>query len=106
MIETMKPGSVIVDMAIESGGNVEGSKLEEEVKTDNEVRIIGFGNLPSRVCAHASLMYSNNLTNLVEMFWDDEQKTFNLNMEDEIIKGCLVTHQGEIVHELITASLP
>ena len=101
MIDKMKPGSVIVDMAVESGGNVEGSKLEEEVKTDNEVRIIGFGNLPSRVCAHASLMYSNNLTNFVEMFWNDEEKKFNLNTEDEIIKGCLVTHGGQIVHELL-----
>ncbi len=101
MIDEMKPGSVIVDMAVESGGNVEGSKLEEEVKTDNEIRIIGFGNLPSRVCAHASLMYSNNLTNFVEMFWNDEEKKFNLNTEDEIIKGCLVTHGGQIVHDLL-----
>ncbi len=101
MINEMKPGSVIIDMAVETGGNVEGSKLEEEIKTHNEVRIVGFGNLPSRVCAHASLMYSNNLTNLIEMFWNDEEKKFDLKTEDEIIKGCLVTHNGEIVHELL-----
>lgn len=100
MIDQMKPGSVIVDMAVESGGNVEGSKLDEEVDI-NGVRVIGLGNLPGRVAAHASQMYSNNLTNLIETFWDTEQKTFNLNLEDDIIKGCLITHQGASVNEAL-----
>jgi len=101
MIQQMKSGSIIVDMAVESGGNVEGSKLDEEIITDNGVRIIGLGNLPGHVAVHASQMYSSNLTSLLETFWDAEQKTFNLNLDDEIIKGCLITHQGQIVNEML-----
>jgi len=101
MIDQMKAGSVIVDMAVESGGNVEGSKVDEEVMTDNGVRIIGLGNLPGRVAIHASQMYSSNLTNLIESYWDAEQKVFTLNPEDETIKGCLITHNGEVVNEMI-----
>ena len=100
MVAAMKPGSVIVDMAVESGGNVEGSTLDAEVEV-NGVRIIGLGNLPGHVAVHASQMYSSNLTNLLESYWDAEQKTFKLNPEDEIIKGCLITHGGQIVNETI-----
>lgn len=98
MVARMQPGSVIVDMAVESGGNVEGSKLDQEAEI-NGVRIIGLGNLPGRVAVNASQMYSNNLTNLIESFWSAEQKTFALDTANEIIKGCLVTHQGQIVNE-------
>ena len=98
MVAQMKPGSVIVDMAVESGGNVEGSKLDEEVIL-NGVHISGLGNLPGRVAVHASQMYSANLHNFIEEYWDKEAKMFKLNLEDEIIKGCLVTHQGQIVNE-------
>ena len=101
MIDQMKPGSVIIDMAVESGGNVEGSKLDEEVITDNGVMIVGLGNMPSKVCVHATHMYSSNLTNLITSYWNEDQKAFVLNPEDEIIKGCLLTHKGEIVHEMI-----
>ncbi len=101
MVAQMKSGSIVVDMAVESGGNVEGSKANEEVITANGVRIIGLGNLPSRVAVHASQMYSNNLANLIEHFWDKEQKTLKLDVADEIIKGCLITHQGQIINEQI-----
>lgn len=97
MVRQMKPGTVVVDLAVESGGNVEGSKLNEEVVM-NGVRIIGLGNLPGRVAVHASQMYSSNLVNLIESYWDKDQKTFKLNLEDEIIKECLITHQGKIVN--------
>ncbi len=100
MVAKMKPGSIIVDMAVESGGNVEGSRVDEEVDV-NGVRILGLGNLPGRVAVHASQMYSSNLVNFVETFWDTEAKTFNLKLEDDIIKGCLITHNGEIVSEVI-----
>jgi NAD(P) transhydrogenase subunit alpha len=100
MIAGMKPGSVIVDMAVESGGNVEGSKLDEEVEI-NGVRIIGLGNLPGKVAENASQMYSTNLHNLLEEYWDKDAKTFQLKLDDEIIKGCLVTHNGEICHPLL-----
>ena len=100
MIKEMKPGSLIVDLAVETGGNVEGSKLGEEVEVDG-VRIIGLENLPGHVAVHASQMYSSNLGNLIGEFWDDESKAFKLDLEDEIIKGCLVTHQGNIFSETV-----
>ncbi|MBL7176534.1 MAG: Re/Si-specific NAD(P)(+) transhydrogenase subunit alpha [Desulfobacteraceae bacterium] len=100
MITGMKPGSVIVDMAVESGGNVEGSNVDEEVEV-NGVRIIGLGNLPGRVAFNASQMYSANLCNMIEHFWDDEAKSFRLDLEDEIIAGCLITHEKQIVNEVI-----
>ena len=101
IIAQMKPGTIIVDMAVESGGNVEGSKLNEEVVTSNGVRILGMGNLPGRVAVHASQMYSANLHNLLEEYWDKDSKTFKINLEDEIIKGALITHQGQIINEMV-----
>jgi NAD(P) transhydrogenase subunit alpha len=101
MVAQMKPGSIIIDMAVETGGNVEGSKVNEEVVTPNGVRIIGLGNLPGKVAVHASQMYSANLHNLIEEYWDKDAKTFNLNIEDEIIKGALITHQGAVVNEMV-----
>ena len=100
MVEAMKPGSVVVDMAVESGGNVEGSKLDQVVEVGG-VKIIGQGNLPSEVARNASEMYSNNLFNLVSEFWDEEQKTLVLDPEDEIIKSCLITQGGDVINETI-----
>lgn len=100
MIAQMKPGSIVVDMAVESGGNVEGSKLDEEIEI-NGVKIIGLGNLPARVAVPASQMYSANLTNLIESFWNTDTKTFNLDQTHEVIQGCLITHAGEIVNQRI-----
>ncbi len=99
MVAQMQPGSIIVDMAVESGGNVEGSKLNEEIVTENGVKIIGLGNLPGRVAVHASQVYSANLHNLIEEYWNKDTKQFDLNTEDDIIKGCLITHKGQIIHE-------
>jgi len=101
MIAQMKPGTIIVDMAVESGGNVEGSKLNEEVITANGVRILGMGNLPGRVAVHASQVYSTNLHNLLEEYWDNESNAFKINLEDEIIKGALITHLGSVVNEMV-----
>jgi H+-translocating NAD(P) transhydrogenase subunit alpha len=101
IIAQMKPGTIIVDMAVESGGNVEGSKVNEEVVTSHGVRILGMGNLPGRVAVHASQVYSTNLHNLLEEYWDKETQTFKINLEDEIIKGALITHQGQIVNEMV-----
>ncbi len=100
MVEAMKPGSVVIDMAVESGGNVEGSKLNEKVDI-NGVTVIGQGNLPSIVCRDASTMYASNLFNLVREYWDDEAKSFTLDLEDDIVKGCLITDGGQIVNETI-----
>ncbi len=100
MIEGMRPGSIIVDMAVESGGNVEGSEKGKEVDVHG-VRIIGFTNLAGRVPKHASQMYSTNLGNLVEELWDKEEKTLRIDPENEILRGCLITRGGEICNERI-----
>jgi H+-translocating NAD(P) transhydrogenase subunit alpha len=100
MVRGMSKGSVIVDLAVEGGGNVDGSQMDKEIDLDG-VRIIGLGNLPGRVTVHASQMFSSNLYNLVEEFWNDEEKRIDLNLEDEIVKGCVITHQGKIVNEMI-----
>ena len=100
MVEAMKPGGVIVDMAVGSGGNVEGSVPDETVVV-NGVSIIGVANLPSETAQDASQMYSSNLFNLVTEYWNEETKTFNLNLEDDILKECVITHDGEIVNTAI-----
>lgn len=97
MVNGMAPGSVVVDLAVESGGNVEGAELGKEIEI-NGVKIIGLANLPGLVPVAASQMYSANLTNFVEHFWKKETKRFALNLEDEILKGCLLTHGGQIVN--------
>ena len=100
MVEAMQPGSVIVDMAAETGGNVEGSVAGQEVLV-NGVAIIGQGNWPNYVCRNASQMYSSNLYNMLNEYWDEENKSFVLNAGNDIIKGCLITHGGAIVNETI-----
>ncbi len=100
MISEMKKGSVIVDMAAESGGNVEGSVAGETVEIDG-VTIIGDGNWTNFVAKDASVMYSSNLFNLIDQFWDQEEKSFKLDFENEILKGCVITHGGEIVNGMI-----
>lgn len=100
MIRGMAKGSVLVDLAVATGGNVAGSQPDEEVDM-NGVRIIGLANLPGEVAVNASQMFSSNLHALVDEFWNEEEKRFILDFEDEIIKGCVITHKGEIVNEVI-----
>ena len=100
MVAAMRPGSVVVDMAVESGGNVEGSVLNEVIDVGG-VKIVGLGNLPSDVSRHASDMYSANLVNLLEEFWDAEERTLNLDPDDEIAAGCVIARDGRIVNETI-----
>lgn len=95
MIAAMKKGSVVVDLAAEGGGNVEGVVPGEETIIQG-VRIMGFENMPGRVAVHASQMYSRNLLNFILEYWDDEKKVMELPLDDEIIQGCLVTHKHEI----------
>jgi NAD(P) transhydrogenase subunit alpha len=100
MIEGMAPGSVIVDMAAETGGNVEGSVPNETVEWSG-VTIIGKGNLAGEVARDASQMYSSNLFNLVEDNWHEEQNVFAVDFDDDILPGCIITHAGEVVNETI-----
>jgi NAD(P) transhydrogenase subunit alpha len=101
MVRAMPGGSVIVDGAVETGGNVAGSRLDEEIDVGG-VLIIGLGNLPGRVAVHASQMFSSNVFNLINEFWDTRERRFQLSFDDEIIKGCVITHQGKIVNEAIS----
>ncbi len=100
MIEGMTAGSVIVDMAAESGGNVEGSEPGRDTVI-NGVKVIGAANLAGQVPVAASQMYASNLVNLVEHFWDAESKAFKLDREDEIIQGALLTFDGAIVNKTL-----
>ena len=102
MLDAMKSGAVVVDLAVETGGNVEGV-VYDQVTNRNGAKIIGIANLPGRVPLHASQVYAANLVNLIEEFWDKKEKTFVLKLDDEIIKGCLVTHGGKIVNEKLIA---
>ena len=100
MIEGMRPGSVIVDMAVESGGNVEGSVAGEVVEV-NGVKIVGQSNLPGEVANNASQMYSNNLTNLLQEFWNEESGALDLDPEDDIVMSCVITRSGSVVNEAL-----
>ena len=100
MVAGMRAGSVIVDMAAETGGNVEGSVAGETVVV-NDVTIIGDGNWANMVARDASQMYSSNLYNLVDEFWDEEANALQVNFDDDILQGCVITHSGEIVNETI-----
>jgi NAD(P) transhydrogenase subunit alpha len=103
MVKQMKPGSIVVDTAIETGGNVECAKYGEELEI-GAVKIIGFANLPGRVAANASEMYSNNMGAFVEHFWDKGANAFHMDITNDILKGCVITHAGKICNEMIQAA--
>ena len=97
MVESMKPGSIIVDMAVERGGNCELSKFGETVE-HNGVRIHGPANLAGEVAVNASSLYAKNLLNFLDPLIEKGADTLKINWDDEIIKGTAVTHDGKIVH--------
>jgi len=96
-VASMKPGSVIVDLAVEQGGNVEGSRVGEVVVTKNGVSIVGYANLPGRIAADASNLYARNLFAFVGLLLKDG--AIAPDLEDEILKAALVTHGGAVVHD-------
>ncbi|VAV99297.1 NAD(P) transhydrogenase alpha subunit [hydrothermal vent metagenome] len=101
MVQSMKPGSVIIDLAVESGGNCELSQAGKTI-LESGVKIIGHYNVPSRVATDASALYSRNLLNFITPLMDSESKTLNIDWEDEIITGTLLTKDGVITHERLT----
>ncbi len=105
MIKAMKSGSVLVDMAVERGGNIEGSKDNKVITTDG-VKIIGYSNLPGRLAAESSTLYARNLYNLVDLVFDADKKTLNIDLTDDIIKGSLITHDGKTIHPDFTSAKP
>jgi NAD(P) transhydrogenase subunit alpha len=95
----MKPGSVIVDLASEAGGNCELTQPGESITTDNGVIVNGPLNLPSRMAEHASQLYAKNVQSLLELMTDKETQALKLDFDDEIVAGACITRGGEIVHE-------
>ncbi len=102
MVQRMRPGSVVVDLAIETGGNVECAEFDKVVEV-NGVRVFGYANMPSRAAIPASEMYSNNIGSLVEHLWNKERSGIVIDPADELLRGCLITHEGRVVNQTIKA---
>ncbi|WP_158768713.1 NAD(P) transhydrogenase subunit alpha [Paraglaciecola sp. L1A13] len=100
-IASMRPGSVIVDMAAETGGNVQGSVSGETVSIHG-VNVIGTGAWANGVAKHATQMYASNLYNLISEFWSKDDNRFALDINDEVQSGCIITYQGKVVNAMIS----
>ncbi|MBO9458342.1 Re/Si-specific NAD(P)(+) transhydrogenase subunit alpha [Labrenzia sp. R5_0] len=96
MVKAMKPGSVIVDLAAERGGNAEGTVKDEKVVTENGVTIIGYTDFPSRMAAQSSTLYATNIRHMLTDLTPEKDGQIVHNMEDDVIRGATVTHEGEI----------
>ena len=105
MVAVMKPGSVIVDLAVEQGGNVEGSRLGEVAVSANGVRIVGHANVPSRIAVDASQLYAKNLLNFLAVLIDKD-KALKIDTADEIVKATLLTKDGAVVHPQLAGAAP
>ena len=103
MVRSMKPGSVIYDLAAETGGNVEGSRPGETVEVGG-VKIVGARNIASRVAPAASILYAKNLLNFVQLLVDPKTKELTINTDDELVRGTLLTRDGQLVHEALKAA--
>ncbi len=103
MLDAMAPGSVVVDLAVETGGNVEGSVVGREVVTERGVRILGDVVMEGSVAHHASQVLAANFAAWITHFWDVAAKTLKLDPADEILRGCLLTHGGSVVHPQFAA---
>jgi NAD(P) transhydrogenase subunit alpha len=97
MVASMKPGSVLVDLAVESGGNVEGSRPGEIVDLEG-VRIVGHTNVASRLAPATSSLYARNLFNFASLLIDPATKELVINLDDDLVKGTLITKDGKVVH--------
>ena len=98
MVASMKPGSVIVDLAVERGGNVEGAVAGKVVTTKNDVRIVGHLNMAGRIAASASLLYARNLYAFLETLVDKAGKQIAVKADDELVRATMLTQDGKVVH--------
>jgi len=103
MLKDMKPGAIVVDLAVEAGGNCEGSELGK-VATKHGVKIVGYANVPSRVAVDASALYARNLLQLVGLLIDKESKQLKIDWEDEIVRGVCLTRDGKVVNPALAQS--
>jgi NAD(P) transhydrogenase subunit alpha len=97
MVKSMKPGSVLIDLAVERGGNVEGV-ISGQTTEVNSVKIVGIPNLAGRVAASASSLYSKNLLSFIETMIDKSAKTLAVNWDDELVKATALTKDGAVIH--------
>lgn len=97
MINAMKPGSILVDLAVERGGNVEGA-VAGEIANVGPAKVVGYLNVPGRIAATASLLYAKNLYAFVETLIDKESKALAVNWDDELVKATVLTRDGAVVH--------
>ena len=100
MVSAMSQGSIIVDMAVGTGGNVEGSIPDETIDI-NGVKIVGNTNLPGELPFHSSQVYSSNVFNLIDEFWNEDEKKLKLDVSDEILSICLISHEKEYINKTI-----
>ena len=100
MVSAMSQGSVIVDMAVGTGGNVEGSIPNKTIDI-NGVKIVGNTNLPGELPFHSSQVYSSNIFNLIDEFWNEDEKKLKLDVSDEILSTCLISHEKEFINKTI-----
>ncbi|MFI5011907.1 MAG: Re/Si-specific NAD(P)(+) transhydrogenase subunit alpha [Hyphomicrobiales bacterium] len=98
MVASMKQGSIVVDLAVERGGNVEGAKFGETVVTANGVKIVGYANMPGRLAASSSALYAKNLYAFVETLIDKASRSLAVKWDDELVKATLLTKDGAVVH--------
>jgi NAD(P) transhydrogenase subunit alpha len=103
MVASMKPGSVIVDIASDAGGNCAMTQPGQSIVTDNGVKILGFTNWPGRIAGAASALYARNLLTFLSTFWDKDAKAPKLPEEDEIVRGAVLTRAGAVVHPQLQA---
>jgi NAD(P) transhydrogenase subunit alpha len=103
MVRSMRPGSVIYDLAAETGGNVEGSRPGESVEVEG-VRIIGARAIASGIAPAASILYAKNLLNFVQLLVDPKSKDLVINTDDDLVRGSLLTREGQVVHEALKAA--
>jgi NAD(P) transhydrogenase subunit alpha len=101
MVDAMKPGSVVVDLAADGGGNCEATKPGEAWTTPNGVKILGYQNWPGRISVAASALYARNLLTFLTTFWDKDAKAPKLPEDDAIIKGVMLTRGGAVVHAML-----
>ena len=104
MVASMRPGSVLIDLAVERGGNVAGAVQGEVVETENGVQIIGYVNLAAKIPASASALYAKNLWAFLETMIDKETKTVAPKWDDEVVKATLITKDGAVVHPALIKS--
>ena len=96
MVALMKPGSVVVDLAAEQGGNCELTQIDEIIESVNGVKIVGYTDFPSRMASQSSTLFATNIRHMLDDLTPEKDGSLNVNMEDDVIRGATVAHQGKI----------